>query len=332
MGALVAAPVTAAPVVLKGLDFWYTPAGGAQVNASIPAGLFCNGNSGPFNTVIALKGSPLVTGPAGVVSPADTVVDRPSDISFNGGLTATGSLHIRALDLVGETSFSVDCSQWTSGNIVEVYSVRVHLDGTPQSLGTITIRRAAVTDNGGEFDAQFPVDAFVRFKNQATGQNLPPVADSVTITTLDACWSHTAGAGSIAYRGSLGLDTNGTRAVNYTSPYASSNFFAGIDKFGLPCPVEHVGPHPVTCSDPGSQACPEDPKTNPCDARTRQLLAQAAVSGGFDFSSIEADAEASGDDLAVVRAQRCVDFEGAQILQDAEQPVDAQEQPVGTEL
>ena len=48
-----AAPAFADPAVLKGLDIWYTPAGGANVTVSIPAGFFCGGNSAAQTRTIA---------------------------------------------------------------------------------------------------------------------------------------------------------------------------------------------------------------------------------------------------------------------------------------
>src|SRR5690349_20064881 len=103
-----AAPAFADPAVLKGLDIWYTPAGGANVTVNIPAGFFCSGNSGPQTRTISLKGRPLVTVPAGHINPGDTVVNRPADIPFNqnGGLQGTGNLKIHALDLVSVQAFT----------------------------------------------------------------------------------------------------------------------------------------------------------------------------------------------------------------------------------
>lgn len=339
LAALVVVPASADETIFTGLDFWTTPSGGGQVTASLPAGLFCNGTSGAFTATIPLRGRPLVTNPATAITPTDTVVDRPADIGFGGTLQAIGNLHMRALDLIGITSFSVDCSQWSSSSVVELYSVRVHLDGTPQSLGWIVINRPFVGAPGGTFSAQFPVDAVVRLRNLATNQNLPPVPDSVTITTLDACWSHTPAPGSITHSGPLGLDTNGTRTVDYTSPYGTSNFFAGYCNNGIDPPsvepVEHDGPHPVTCSDPDVN-CPDDPPPpNPCDTATRQLLADSLVSGGFDLSSTRINQTADAS-LSFKRAVRCAEIEGPVIIdqvraQEVEEvPVFGEDETVGT--
>jgi hypothetical protein len=286
-----AAPAFADPAVIQGLDIWYTPSGGANVTVNIPGGFFCGGNSAPQTRTIALKGRPLVTNPAGKINPGDTVVDRPANIPFNqnGGLQGTGNLKIRALDLVSVQSFTVACP----GGLIQVWNTEVSLNG-PQALGTITIRKAAIPDRFGKFDASFPVAGKVRFRNAATGAATAALADNPTITTLDACWSHDPGPGAVVCAGAVTLDIDGDRvitAADYTSPYCTSNFFPGWTQNTLgqviQCPVDHTGPHPKTCGAPG-QGCPETTTSNPCTTDIVSYLNAHKVSDGFVLDNVAA--------------------------------------------
>ncbi len=283
-----AAPAFADPAVLKGLDIWYTPAGGASVTVFIPAGFFCSGNSPAQTRTIALKGRPLVTNPVNHINPGDTVVNRPADIPFNqnGGLQGTGNLKIHALDLVSVQSFTLSCP----GGLTEVYNTEVSLNG-PQALGTITIRKAAIPDRFGKFDASFPVAGKVRFRNAATGTPTAALADNQTITTLDACWSHDPGPGAVVCAPPVTIDVDGSRTITAADPtlgYCTSNFFPGwtYNSFGqvVQCPVAHTGPHPKTCGAPG-QGCPEEATPNPCTPEIVSYLSAHKVSDGFVLDS-----------------------------------------------
>jgi hypothetical protein len=344
-----AAPAFADPAVLKGLDIWYTPSGGASVTVNIPAGFFCSGNSGPMTKTISLKGRPLVTNPTNHISPGDTAVHRPADIPFNqnGGLQGTGNLKIHALDLVSVQSFTVSCP----GGLTEVYNTEVSLHG-PQALGTITIRKAALNDRHGTFDASFPVAAKIRFRNAANGVATAPLADNQTITTLDACWSHDPGAGAVVCPGPVTIDVDGSRTITAADPtlaYCTSNFFPGwtVDSFGniVQCPVNHTGPHPKTCGAPGPD-CPEEPTPDPCTRDIVSYLNAHKVSDGFvldsaatlnsqftvkrrggkagttsDTGSISPTPGTTADriavteaDLGTTRVDRCIQVQGTAIL------------------
>jgi len=336
-------PAGADDTVFKGLDFWYTPAGGGNLNISIPAGFFCSGNSGPLNLTIPLKGRPLVTNPGGAINPADTVVDREADISFNGGLTANGNLRIRALDLVSVQAFTVSCP----GGLTEFYTTEVSLSGA-QGLGTIQIRKNAINDRFGKFDASFPVNAKVRFKNGATGVFTGFLTHNATITTLDACWSHDPGAGSIrcAFPAPpITLDVDGDRVItgaDWTSPYCTSNFFPGwtyVNGVVVQCPISHPGgPHPTTCGAPGT-ACPEQPPSNNCTTDILTYLDSHRTSDGFvlgDTSALNAKFSrrstgkagsftttvsgeriaVSREDLGAVRVDRCIQQQGVSLFND----------------
>ena len=282
-----AAPAFADPSVLKGLDIWYTPSGGASVTVSIPAGFFCGGNSAAQTRTISLKGRPLVTNPANHITPGDTVVNRPADIPFNqnGGLQGTGNLKIHALDLVSVQSFTVNCP----GGLTQAWNTEVSLNGT-QGLGTITIRKNALNARFGRFDASFPVAGKVRFRNPANGAATAFLADNQTITTLDACWSHDPGAGAVVCAPPVTIDVDGSRTITVADPtmgYCTSNFFPGWTYSGgvvVQCPVDHTGPHPKTCGAPG-QGCPEQDVANPCTTEIVNYLNAHKVSDGFVLDS-----------------------------------------------
>lgn len=243
---LAARPVRADETIFQGLDVWYTPSGGAQITIDIPAGMFCGGTSSPLpGKVIPLKGRPVVTVPAGVLSPADTVIDRAA-ASFSGGLTTTTTLLIRALSLVSTSPFLVSCPSGPD----EAWNTEVSLNGA-QIPGTIVIRRPSVGAPGGDFDASFPVSANVGFVNNANGMRTGSLTDNVTITSTKSCWTHAPGAQSFVDPNPVTLDTDGDQIADYASPYGTSNFFSCV-------PIHHDGPHPTTCGKPGSY-CPELP-------------------------------------------------------------------------
>lgn len=328
-----AGPVRADETIFRGLDNFYTPAGGGNITVPIPAGFFCGGASAAQTRTISLKGRPLVTAPAGKIAPADTVVDREADIFFFGGLNAVGNLRIRALDLVSVSSFTVLCPS----GLTEVYSTEVSLNG-PQGLGTIDIHRNAVGDRSGTFDASFSVSAKLRFVNGATGARTAFLSRRDTITTLDACWSHDPGPDSIVCAGAVTIDTDGNRvitAADHASPYCTSNFFPGYKWQGgvlVKCPTEHDGPHPTTCAGPGG-GCPEQPPHNHCTPDVEAYLLNHRTNGGFaldDAATLDRmftvqDTSASVGSISAVevsqafigsvRIDRCIQLKGTAILQ-----------------
>lgn len=327
-----AAPVGAQDddVIYKGLDVWYTPAGGGNVTVDIPAGFFCRGNSDPQTRTISLQGRPLVTSPVGALHPGDTVVDREEDIPFDEdeGLTGTGSVRIRALDLVGTQSFTVLCPE----SLTEVWNTEVSLDGE-QERGTIVIRRESRNAEDGRFDASFPVKAKIRFVNAANGDTTAALSREDTIATLDACWANRPGEGGIEWPDAVKLDTDGDRDVDYLSRYGTSNFFPGwkiVDNKPVQCPVGHPGgPHPTTCGGKGD-GCREDKPTNPCTSSVLEYLRKVQVSGGFRLGSVSAldamfstgagkaqgKAAVNRDYLGSVRVDRCIQVEGTEILKN----------------
>ncbi|MFL6195788.1 MAG: hypothetical protein ACJ75H_16540 [Thermoanaerobaculia bacterium] len=274
-----AGPASADEIVFHGLDVWYTPAGGASVTVDIPAGFFCGGMSGPIaGKTIGLKGRPVVTNPAGALNPGDTVVDRVADGPFNGGLSTTTQLKIRALSLVSTQAFTITCPS----GVTEAWATEVSLNG-PQPLGTIVIRRPVVGAPGGDFDASFGVAAKIQFVNTVSQARTGFVFDNVTITTLNACWTHQPGPGAVVWPNPVTIDTDGNQVPDYASPYGTSNFFPGwkwVNGSLVQCPVNHQGPHPKTCGAPGA-ACPEDPAPTPCTTEIASYLKERQTADGY---------------------------------------------------
>jgi len=250
MLALLSAPaILADPTILAGDDLWFTPAGGGQLTGvSIPAGFFCGGTSAAMTLPsTSMQGSPLLTSPD--LTPVDTVIERPKDAPFVNNVAMT-TIRIQALLLTSVNSVSINC-----GTYSEFYTVYVGLDPQPagnQPDGTITIRRNSPSANGGRFDASFDVLGRAFFVNDATGKILGPVSHAPqTVTTVNACWSHTPGPGAFVSV-PFALDTD-TDFVLDTLALGTSNFFPGWCANGGAGPVPHTGPHPETCSSP---SCP----------------------------------------------------------------------------
>lgn len=269
---LAAAPALAQPVAIwKGLDTWYTPAGGAQVTVSVPAGYFCGGTSAPQTLTVSLKGKPIASVPS--LAPSDTVIERPADAYFVNEV-ATTQLRMVGLSLEQNGAVSINCGGYT-----QLWNARVGLAGA-QGFGTITITR---TDpGGGTFNASFPVKGQVIFTNVANGQVRGPLFDSQTIATVGACWTHAPGPSSVVVGGPISLDSDANGTLDYTTPNGTGpNFWPGT------CgPIKHTGPHPTTCEAPGPD-CPED-EPNPCpDPWVHQYLKASADKsvGGFVFSN-----------------------------------------------
>lgn len=314
-----AVPAGADETIFMGLDLWYTPNNGAQVTVDVPAGLFCGGTSNPIpGLTVNLKGRRLATNPANALGATDTVVDRPFDAGFAGGLQTSTQLKIRALSLVSVNSFSIYCS---SSGVTEVYDVEVSLNG-PQTFGTIVIRRPAVGAPGGDFDASFQVRGKVVFINAANRTRTAPLPDTVTITTLNACWTHAPAAGSVVWNGPVTIDTNGDQVPDYNSPYGTSNFFAG----GCGTPVDHEGPHPTTCNAPGPD-CPNPEPPDPCTKEVTEYLRAHQAEDGFLLDSAQklnqmfsttpdtAAPAVTEEYIGSVRVDRCIQHSGSEILQ-----------------
>src|SRR5262249_60762028 len=112
---VLAATAARADDILPGIDLLQTVGCGTGVDVTqvfpggIPAGFFGPG-SDPFTGTIPMTGQPLNTLPPGVISPADTIVERQAQavLPLVCGPTATIPIQIEALDLT-----SVSCRGFT---------------------------------------------------------------------------------------------------------------------------------------------------------------------------------------------------------------------------
>ncbi len=241
--AMLLALPTSAQNILKGLDFWRTPSGGAELSLDIPADFFCSGSPAMVDRRLVFKGKPLTA--SRDLKDTDTVLDRPNDAVFSGSVATTPVL-IRALSLVSTTNLSVNC-----GGITTLWRAKITLQpGVAQPLGTMTIRRNS--SSGGTFDADFHVKAQVEFINAADSTDTRgPINRQDRIRTGGACWSYTPNSNHVQCSGSLSVDTDCDLTTDLTLPRCTSNFFPG----GTGCNgigggptggTTHEGPHKKT--------------------------------------------------------------------------------------
>jgi hypothetical protein len=262
---LLAALPASAGTVTAGIDVWNTPDDGNTLvdftSNPIPADYFCPG-SPAFAQQIKLKGSPIVTNPAGALGKSDTVVERLSDATFDGSLTATTSLQVDALSLVQSAPVTIGC---TSGS--KTFNVTVNRDWNPppgtQTKGSISIHESDSTGSGGTFDATVYVPGRVTFTDTSNGTSLTPLSDLVTLQVSGGAWASSPGTGGVVHSGSLQIDSTGGGTADLTVP-GTSNFNAGWSRSTSPpspVPVSHKGPHPTwpvppppPCKQPVAQA------------------------------------------------------------------------------
>jgi hypothetical protein len=147
-------PLSAAPVITRGIDVFTTPADGRTFSDfsqhPIPAGFFCK-NSKAFAGKVAYKGLPLATNPPGALSGADTIIERLDDAAFDDKGTAATRIQFRALSLVSIAPLKTACG---------AFHAYVTLVGK-QRITTMNIIRTQ--ENGGDFIAPLAVDARVTF-------------------------------------------------------------------------------------------------------------------------------------------------------------------------
>jgi len=237
LAALLAVPAQA-QVIAPGIDVWTTPNDGSAYvdfsNNPIPAGFFCP-TSQLFAQKIEVKGSPLVTNPAGVLGSTDTVVQRATAVDLSNGPNNT-AIRVQAISFVNRSPISVPGCNGT-------FAAKVLLNGQAP-VGSMSIFG---TSAGGTFNANFAVPGKVIFKNPA-GQLLSPVTETVTLATNGAPWAPTVGTGGISYSNPVSIDTNGDGTADHLTPGTTATFHPGWwSGCNPPCPVkvDHNGPHPT---------------------------------------------------------------------------------------
>jgi len=174
------------------VDYFETVPAGTSISFihnSIPSGFFGPG-SDAFIDTIRFKGVPISPNPA--LGTADAVVRRLNDvyIAQNGrnGATATISIQIGILDLVGVSPITVTYNQ---GQNPELWDVDVSLSpNQAQLLGSMTITQR--NPQGGTYDISLPVRMVITFTRRSDNvtRALPM---SVLFGSNDVPWSHNAG-------------------------------------------------------------------------------------------------------------------------------------------
>ncbi|HYG62754.1 MAG TPA: hypothetical protein VEL74_09255 [Thermoanaerobaculia bacterium] len=214
-------PVSADPVIYRGIDVFATAANGKTfydfAQRPIPAGFFCKGSK-PFAGRVAFKGLPLATEVPGQLWGADTVVERLDDAVFDEKGVATTRLQFRALSLVSIAPIKTGCG---------AFDVYLSLGGK-QRVTTMSIHRTQ--ERGGEFVGPLAVDVRMRFVpvKPARGKGSPrklELPGSITFPGAPMPWS--LSSSPLAKRIDLVVvDTDGDQAPDSLLP-GTSNFAPG---------------------------------------------------------------------------------------------------------
>jgi len=240
-------PLSADPVIQRGIDVFTTPADGRTFNdfsySPIPAGFFCKGSKA-FTGRVAFKGLPLTTGTPGQLLGADTVIERLDDATFDDKGAAVTRIRFRALSLVSINPIKTGCG---------AFHVYVSLAGK-QQVTTMNILRTQ--ERGGDFVAPLAFNARVTFipvkpaRNKAT--RTLELNRSFTFPATPLPWSLVANA---KRTGPVTVDTDGDLTPD-ARIFGTSNFVPGqspdfLTPKGLcPCCVQE------TChSDYGQYHC-----------------------------------------------------------------------------
>lgn len=255
------APAGAQPPILKGVDLLETStSGGTRVDfaaSPIPAGFFCAG-SAAFTGVVNLKGVPIVTNPAGVANPADTVIERPADAAFTSTGVANVTAIVRALSLTSTSNLIIVCP----GTGTTQWRVDTCLCGTQP---TNTLQATSATTCGGScgsLTGLLKLNICLRFTRIAPPPAvvLGPITRAVTLNVNGTAWCNRSGPGTPTLANSIRIDTNCDGVVD-TTVLPTSNFFPGWTCPGLSsgqtCLQQYAALthcHPVP-GDPDHQHC-----------------------------------------------------------------------------
>jgi hypothetical protein len=213
-------PLTADPVIQRGIDVFTTPADGRTyydfAKSPIPAGFFCN-RSKAFAGRVAFKGLPLATAAPGQLRGADTVIERLDDAAFNAKGTAVTRIQFRALSLASIAPIKTACG---------AFHVYVTLGGE-QRVTAMSIHRTH--ENGGSFVAPLAVDTRMTFipvkRSRNKGARKLELTGSLIFPPKDLPWRL---ADSVRTKGSgpVVVDTNGDLTPDTALP-GTSNFAPG---------------------------------------------------------------------------------------------------------
>ncbi|MCP4658542.1 MAG: hypothetical protein GY856_24275 [bacterium] len=214
---LLAIPAFAAdPVIRSGVDVFETGDATAAYFAldPIPADFFCPG-SRAFSGKVPMKGVPLATSPPEAFGKADTIFERLDDAVFDDNGVAHTRIQFKALALVSVRPIKNKCGS---------FNLSVTLDGEQPISSDMTIVRER--DDGGffvtSFDTEFrltftPVEGWMKKRLE--------LVRSETMRGVHS-WASKPGDGSLPYKGSVLVDTDGDGEPETALP-GRSNFAPG---------------------------------------------------------------------------------------------------------
>ncbi|MEM7481271.1 MAG: hypothetical protein AAF481_08870 [Acidobacteriota bacterium] len=198
---VLATPAFAGVVIEAGPDLWQTRADGDTrvdfVLDPIPANFFCPGSE-PYVDVIAFKGVPLTTRPAGVLGTTDTLVQRLDDAVFDADGRAFTRVQVQAMEFEGMAPVKTNCG---------TFAVRTVLDGE-QPITDMEIRRLRKT--GGVFIAPISVNVRMIFTPlDARNKGQVEIAREMRFAPMpNAVWATKPGPSGVATPGNFLVDTN----------------------------------------------------------------------------------------------------------------------------
>ena len=223
--------------ILAGIDLLTTPPGDSYTDAfntdvggiAIPAGFFGLG-SDPWSGRIDLEGKPFTFKPEGpCLEDADTIVRRLEDATFLGcgpGFPVEIDIEIVALNLVASQPITVT---FNGGQDSQQWDVRLCVDPTLQTPGTMTLRHDCAPLPGGTFDSVLPVKATVIFTHAEQQVTLAPNIEDI-FTVLSGFWVHQSGISDVTEVGP-GAIVNSKCGV-FTLTEGTTNFVPGIGAWG----------------------------------------------------------------------------------------------------
>jgi hypothetical protein len=194
------------PGKATGVDFAANP---------IPAGFFCPG-SPPFNGKVDLMGAPLQTNPPGVAGDSDTLVERLTEASFNGG-PVTVPVRVRALRLTSVSPLSITCAGPTTNWRLDV----CECGDQPSTDIDVKVDQEC---GCGHFNGGLKIKTCLRFTNLADNTVKGPIQQEVDLKINEMPWCPKPVQGALQIAGTFSVkDCDG----NEVDVRGTSNFYPG---------------------------------------------------------------------------------------------------------
>lgn len=223
---LVAAPITAQPIIQQGIDVLDT-ATGTRVWMNFPAGFFCPG-SAPFWGEIKFVGVPLATEPPGLLLSGDTIVERLQDAPVPPGGCVTVEIVVRALSMVSAQDLTVFCP----GTGDTLWTVSACACSAQQPITTIEICDDGMGCGCGFFNGLLDINVCLTFTNVDGSIVHGPIPQLVQLRINSMPWCDTL-AGALSVGGGFLVDSDCDGWPDLPLP-GTTNFFPGA-LCGSPC-------------------------------------------------------------------------------------------------